>query len=174
MWWQVRYGTGRPAPFTCVKKTEDNPAENKRIVIFLILLAFFFWYKWMVSLKTIIKKKKRLTRDWTKPRCKHTSSKAKGHLKLSELSHVVSPSANRVTSRQSVVKSSVNCFLFVFFCVFLLQLVSHVCKVSAPVPEMNRNLVLSKLPAENQSTCQSHTFSRSNYFILSSFLLFSP
>lgn len=33
----------------------------------------------------------RLTQDWTEPRCKHASSKTKGRLKLSELSHVVCP-----------------------------------------------------------------------------------
>lgn len=129
---------------------EDNPTENKREVIFLILLAFFLsWYKWMLSFKTIIKKKKtRLTQDWTKPRCKHTSSKAKWRLKLSELSHVVSPPPPQCQQGYKSPKCCQNRLWILFFS-FLLQLVSHhVCKLSAPVPEMNRNVVCTKPPAE--------------------------
>ncbi len=59
-------------------------------------------------------------------------------------------------------------FLFCFFLCFLLQLVSHICKVSAPVPEMNRNLVLSKLTAENQLTC--HSAGLFHPFLLETFL----
>lgn len=117
----------------------------------------------MVSLKTIIKKRERLTRDWTKPRCTHTSSKAKGRLTALRIVSCFVPVPTGLQVRQSVVKLSVNCLNLLCF---PLQLVSQVCKVSAPVPEMNRNLVLSKLHAENHPTCLSHTFSRSNYFIL--------
>lgn len=128
--------------FTCVKKTEDNPTENTN-VIFLILLAFFSDTSgWCVQRQSFKKKKRereRLTGDWTKPRCEYTSFKAKGHLKLAELSHVLPPP--HPTQSQQGYKSP-NCCHIV--CELFRSFVSHICKVSAPVPEMNRNLVFTK------------------------------
>lgn len=120
--------------FTCVKKTEDNPTENTN-VIFLIQVDG-------VSKDNHLKKKRereRLTGDWTKPRCEYTSFKAKGHLKLAELSHVLPPP--HPTQSQQGYKSP-NCCHIV--CELFQSFVSHICKVSAPVPEMNRNLVFTK------------------------------
>lgn len=109
-WWQAETGTSQPACFTSVKKQKTIQQKTNGKSFFLNLAGVFFWFQCMMTLKTITKW--HLNSNWTKPRCKHTLSKAKGRLKLSELSHVVSPSANRFISHQSVVESSVNYFSF--------------------------------------------------------------
>lgn len=161
MWRQVRYGTGRPAPLTCVQKQKTIQQKTKNAESFFwSCWPFLFWYKRMVSLKTIIHKKDETCTGLDQ--AKMWSRIVRGRRPpeaLRLVSCVIPPSANRVTSHQSVVKLSVNCLNLLRF---LLQRVFRVCKVSALVPDVNRNLAFTNLPAENHSSCVSHTFSRSD------------
>lgn len=77
------------------RRTDDNPTENKWKVVFKMMLDFFFFsnVKRLMNLKTIIVKPRGQTSMLcgTNPWGKHD--------------------VKRVTTRQSVVQSSVNCFL---------------------------------------------------------------
>lgn len=124
VWWQVRHGTGRPAPFHLCEKPEDNPTENTN-VIFLILLAFFSDTSgWCVQRQSFKKKKRERDLQGIGP----------------------SQDVNTHRSKQKDIWSSLNCLMF---CLKWIE------TLFSPNPN-----------AENNSTCLSHTFSRSNLFIL--------
>lgn len=105
---------------------------------------FFSDKSGLLNLKTIMEKWRwnRLRLCRTKPRRKHVSSKAT-ELRISPNCLSLCPRcANRVASRQSVVSSSLNCFLSLK-CASRCSSCPVIYNVSQPVTGMNKKDVLS-------------------------------